>query len=47
MSAEAVLAGLFPPTNDQLWSNEIMWQPIPIHTKPVAIDYDLLASKYT
>lgn len=24
-----VLAGLFPPIKEQIWNNEINWQPIP------------------
>ncbi|XP_033762261.1 lysosomal acid phosphatase-like isoform X2 [Pecten maximus] len=34
MSAECNLAGLYPPASDQMWNNNITWQPIPIHTKP-------------
>lgn len=31
MSAQANLAGLFPPTGDQVWNPDIRWQPIPVH----------------
>lgn len=41
MSAAAALAGLFPPTVDQLFNENINWQPIPIHTIPVEFDYIL------
>jgi lysosomal acid phosphatase len=34
MSAEANLAGLYPPKTDQVWDPAIPWQPIPIHTTP-------------
>lgn len=41
MSAASVLAGLFPPTADQLFNKNINWQPIPIHTIPANLDYIL------
>lgn len=34
MSAEANLAGLYPPTGDQIFTPNIKWQPIPVHTVP-------------
>lgn len=30
MSAEACLAGLYMPTADEIWNNEILWQPVPV-----------------
>lgn len=45
MSAESNLAGLFPPTNQQIWNKNIMWQPIPIHTIPRSMDYVLAFQK--
>ncbi|XP_066893261.1 lysosomal acid phosphatase isoform X2 [Kogia breviceps] len=38
MSAEANLAGLFPPDGMQRFNPNISWQPIPIHTVPIAED---------
>ncbi|XP_045146955.1 lysosomal acid phosphatase [Echinops telfairi] len=38
MSAEANLAGLFPPDGMQRFHPNVSWQPIPVHTVPVAED---------
>lgn len=35
MSALANLAGLFPPTDNEIWNENIPWQPIPIRTGPL------------
>uniref|UniRef100_A0A8D0H8N2 acid phosphatase n=1 Tax=Sphenodon punctatus TaxID=8508 RepID=A0A8D0H8N2_SPHPU len=40
MSAQANLAGLFPPTGSQIWHPEILWQPIPVHVVPMSHDRD-------
>ncbi|KFV48278.1 Lysosomal acid phosphatase, partial [Tyto alba] len=34
MSAEANLAGLYPPEGQQIFNPNISWQPIPVHTVP-------------
>ncbi|XP_069068016.1 testicular acid phosphatase homolog isoform X2 [Pleurodeles waltl] len=36
MSAEANLAGMYPPTGEQIWNPKIPWQPIPVHTVPLS-----------
>ncbi|XP_029176246.1 prostatic acid phosphatase-like [Nylanderia fulva] len=44
MSAEANLAGLYPPIKNQIW-DDIKWMPIPVHTIPSKEDYVLHATK--
>uniref|UniRef100_A0A8C9KKC5 Lysosomal acid phosphatase n=1 Tax=Panthera tigris altaica TaxID=74533 RepID=A0A8C9KKC5_PANTA len=44
MSAEANLAGLFPPNGIQRFNPNISWQPIPVHTVPITEDRVRLAS---
>lgn len=39
MSALSNLAGLYPPINDDVWDENIPWQPIPVHTIPEKSDY--------
>ncbi|XP_076580013.1 lysosomal acid phosphatase [Chaetodon auriga] len=34
MSAEANLAGLYPPAGRQVFTPDLKWQPIPVHTVP-------------
>lgn len=41
MSAAHNLAGMFPPQNNQIWSDSLLWQAIPIHTVPESDDYVL------
>ncbi|XP_054827345.1 lysosomal acid phosphatase [Eublepharis macularius] len=38
MSAEANLAGLYPPEGQQVFNPNISWQPIPIHTVPGSVE---------
>lgn len=45
MSAQANLAGLYPPTDDQKWDIKD-WMPIPVHTVPQSEDYVLASKKY-
>lgn len=41
MSALANLAGLFYPSDEEKWNENILWQPIPVHTVPIDSDYVL------
>lgn len=42
MSAEANLAGLYPPSGHQIFAPNLTWQPIPVHTVPAHQDKLLL-----
>lgn len=44
-SALLTLAGLFPPNGNQIWNEHINWQPIPVHTTPMALDHVLAVRK--
>lgn len=45
MSAQANLAGLFYPSDEEKWDEKILWQPIPVHTVPQQLDYVLFVGK--
>ena len=34
MSAYCNLAGLYPPSGNQMWKPDLKWQPVPVHTRP-------------
>uniref|UniRef100_A0A673WZQ1 Lysosomal acid phosphatase n=1 Tax=Salmo trutta TaxID=8032 RepID=A0A673WZQ1_SALTR len=44
MSAEANLAGLYPPNGSQVFNPSLEWQPIPVHTVPQDEERDLIAT---
>nr|CAD7268292.1 unnamed protein product [Timema shepardi] len=45
MSAELVLAGLYPPRGHQVWNPELNWQPIPVHSMPILQDKLIVMKK--
>ncbi|XP_059059758.1 prostatic acid phosphatase-like [Achroia grisella] len=45
MSAEANLAGMYPPSGNCVWDEHLRWQPIPVHTRPVKDDNVLAMEK--
>lgn len=46
MSAQANLAGLFFPGDEEKWNQNILWQPIPVHTQPNTWDHILSGGRY-
>lgn len=45
MSAQANLAGFFMPTENEIWNEQILWQPVPVHTLPNSLD-NILRPRY-
>lgn len=45
MSAQANLAGMYPPISKDIWDPELHWQPIPVHTMPLKMDNVLAMAK--
>lgn len=46
MSAELTAAGMFPPSGNETWNNQLNWQPIPIHTRNLSKEYFFGTSMY-
>lgn len=38
MSAQLEMAGLWPPAEQQRWSPDLDWQPVPLHSQPLDKD---------
>ncbi|XP_076439626.1 prostatic acid phosphatase-like [Babylonia areolata] len=45
MSSYCNLAGLYPPVDSQRWNEKLLWQPIPVHTRPITEDNKLAMEK--
>lgn len=45
ISAAHALAGMFPPTGNQIWKSNFPWQAIPIHTLPEKDDHILTTKR--
>lgn len=38
MSAQALLAGLFPPSPEDMFVPDLAWTPVPVHSTPRNLD---------
>lgn len=45
MSVSHMLAGMYPPQDNQIWNHSLLWQAIPIHTIAQEDDYVLAMKK--
>lgn len=43
-SALIFAAGMFPPSEDEVWNKDLNWQPIAVHTIPLNDDYLLFSN---
>lgn len=39
MSAATALAGWFPPIGEEIWNDDLKWNPIPIYAIPASMDH--------
>ncbi|KAL3270624.1 hypothetical protein HHI36_021158 [Cryptolaemus montrouzieri] len=46
MSAETIMAGLYPPVGDEIWNEKIHWRPTPVHSEPLFIDHSVGRGAY-
>ncbi len=37
-SGYCMLAGMYPPSGDQIWNPNLLWQPIPVYTRSLNED---------
>lgn len=44
MSAAINMAAMFPPTGQDIWNENLLWQPVPVHIIPFDRDYYLQGS---
>lgn len=43
MSAQAYVAGLFPPMGNSIWKDDVKWQPIPVHVVDRSVLFHFIA----
>lgn len=46
MSGILFNAGFFPPSDHEIWNEELKWQPVPIHTSPASLDNVNIVQKF-
>ena len=44
MSAQALLAALYPPTTEEIFVPGLIWRPVPVHSTPRHLDKVLYTS---
>lgn len=46
MSAQVLLAGLYPPTNEEIFVSGLTWRPVPVHSTPRNLDKVYINFRY-